>query len=460
MNIKKSLGVALGVLLVVGLGGDMAGAQSIPGPRQSRPVAVVGGTVHPVSGPVIEPGVVVFDGGRIVAVGKVGEVQVPPGAEVVEAGGKHVYPGLIDAFTDMGLTEIESIRATRDAQETGSVNPNVRAEVAVNPDSEQIPVARANGVLLTITSPRGGLVSGQSACLRMDGWTWEEMLVRGGVGMNMSWPSVSRPAPRGAGSAATGSENAAPATDPLRAVRQLMADTRAYLSARAANDRFPPDLRLEAMRGVVEGRVPMVVSADGAEAIASAVAFAAAEKLKLVILGGYEAERVAPLLREHGVAVVINGVHRNPNRRIEPYDAPFTLAARLRDAGVTYAITGNRAAAFSRNLPYHAATAAAFGLSRAEALRAITLSPAEIFGVADVVGSLDVGKEATLFIADGDILDTETLVTHAWTQGRRVDLSSRHTRLWEKYQEKYRQGRAAGIKDGEWGLRPRTETEG
>lgn len=433
---------ALAAWLMCGLGVAW-GHDSIPGPRQVRPVAVVGGTVHTVSGPVIEGGVVVFDAGRITAVGRAGEVAVPAGAEVIDASGKHVYPGLIDAYTDLGLTEIESIRATRDAQETGSVNPNVRVEVAVNPDSEQIPVARANGVLLTITSPRGGLVSGQSACLRMDGWTWEEMLVRGGVGMNMSWPSVSRPGGRtgAAAAAAAGATGSGPETtaDPLRAVRQLIADARAYLAARQADPNFPSDLRLEAMRGVVEGRVPMVVSADGAETIASAVAFAVSEKLRLVIVGGYEAERVAPLLREHGVAVVINGVHRNPNRRIEPYDAPFTLAARLRDAGVPFAITGNRAAAFSRNLPYHAATAAAFGLTRAEALRAITLSPAEIFGVADVVGSLDVGKEATLFIADGDILDTESLVTHAWTQGRSVDLTSRHTRLWQKYQEKYRQ---------------------
>lgn len=432
---------ALAAWLMCGLGVAW-GHDSIPGPRQVRPVAVVGGTVHTVSGPVIEGGVVVFDAGRITAVGRAGEVAVPAGAEVIDASGKHVYPGLIDAYTDLGLTEIESIRATRDAQETGSVNPNVRVEVAVNPDSEQIPVARANGVLLTITSPRGGLVSGQSACLRMDGWTWEEMLVRGGVGMNMNWPNVNRPGGRTASAAASaGATGSGPETtaDPLRAVRQLIADARAYLAARQADPDFPPDLRLEAMRGVVQGRVPMVVNADGAETIASAVAFAVGEKLRLVIVGGYEAERVAPLLREHGVAVVINGVHRNPNRRIEPYDGPFTLAARLRDAGVTFAITGNRAAAFSRNLPYHAATAAAFGLTRAEALRAITLSPAEIFGVADVVGSLDVGKEATLFVADGDILDTESLVTHAWTQGRSVDLTSRHTRLWQKYQEKYRQ---------------------
>lgn len=432
----------LGWLLGTGLAW---GHDSIPGPRQARPVAVVGGKVHTVAGPVIEDGVVVFEKGRITVVGRAGDVNIPAGAEVVEAAGKQVYPGLIDAYTDMGLTEIESIRATRDAQETGSVNPNARVEVAVNPDSEQIPVARANGVLLTITSPRGGLVSGQSACLRLDGWTWEEMLVRSGVGMNMSWPNVSRPSGRSsaggaAGAAAgTGAPTGESPTDPLRPVRQLLADTRAYVAARSASERFPPDVRLEAMRGVVEGRVPMVVLADAAETIASAVAFAVTERLKLVVVGGYEAERVAPLLREHGVAVIINGVHRNPNRRMEPYDAPFTLAARLRDAGVKFAITGNRAAAFSRNLPYHAATAAAYGLSREEALRAITLSPAEIFGIADVVGSLEPGKEATLFVADGDILETETLVTHAWTQGRRVDLSSRHTRLWEKYQEKYRQ---------------------
>jgi len=434
--------ISLLVAVVMACGGVVArGSDSVPGGPQTRPVAIVGGTVHTVSGGVIEGGVVVFDKGKITVVGK-GEA-VAAGTEVIDAKGKHVYPGLMDACTDLGLTEIESIRATRDAAETGSVNPNVRAERAVNPDSEQIPVARANGVLLTVTAPEGGTVSGMSACLRMDGWTWEQMLVKGATGMHMNWPNVSRPggagpARRGGGGGGAGPEVAADA-DPLRGVRKLIADSRAYAAARAADPAFPNDSRWEAMVPVVEGKVPVVVNADGAEAIASAVAFAQKEKLKLVIVGGYEAERVAALLKEHGVAVVISGVHRNPNRRMEAYDAPFTLAARLRDAGVVFAISSNRAAAFSRNLPYHAATAAAFGLTKDEAIRAITLSPAEIFGVADLVGSLAAGKEATLFIADGDILETPTQVVAAWTQGRRVDLTSRHTRLWKKYETKYEQ---------------------
>lgn len=440
---KQLAAVVLAALAVVGITAGAWASDSIPGAPQVKPIAIVGGTVHTVSGEVIEGGVVVFDKGRIVAVGK--GAAVPAGAEVVDAKGKHVYPGLVDACTDLGLTEIESIRATRDTAETGSVNPNVRAERAVNPDSEQIPVARANGVLLTITAPEGGTVSGLSACLRMDGWTWEEMLVRGATGMHMNWPSVSRPGGggggrRGVGGGGPGGGAEAPTeADPLRAVKNLIADSRAYAAARKADPAFPNDSKWNAMIPVIEGKVPIVVSADGVEAIASAVAYATKEKLKLIIVGGYDADRVAPLLKEHDVAVVISGVHRNPNRRMDPYDAPFTLAARLRDAGVKFAISSNRAAAFSRNLPYHAATAAAYGLTPDEAIRAITLSPAEIFGVADQIGSLSEGREATLFIADGNILETPTQVTAAWSAGRKVDLSSRHTRLWKKYEAKYDQ---------------------
>lgn len=425
------------IAVVLAAAGLVRASDSIPGAPQRKPIAIVGGTIHTVSGPVIEGGVLVFDKGRIVTVGK--EVAVPTGAEVIDAKGKHIYPGLMAACTDVGLMEVESVRATRDSQETGMFNPNVRAERAVNPDSEMITTTRANGVLLTIAAPEGGAVSGLGACLRLDGWTWEQMTVRGATGLHVNWPNLSRGEGRrrGPGGPGGGGEGEQ-AEDPLRALRKFFADARAYQAGRAAGTAVF-DSKWEAMLDVVAGKVPLVVNAEAADQIASAVAFCVREKLKLVINGGYDADQVAPLLKEHGVGVIIAGVQRSPRRRMDAYDAPFTLASRLRDAGVKFAIAADRGAAYVRNLPYHAATASAFGLTREEALRAITLSPAELFGVSDQVGSLETGKEATLFIADGDILDTPTQVIAAWTQGRTVDLASHHTRLWKKYETKYDQ---------------------
>lgn len=413
-------------------------SDSIPGGPQTRPVAIVNARVFTVSGPVIEQGTVVFDKGRITAVGP--GLAPPAGAEVIDAKGQHLYPGLISSASDLGLAEIGSVRATNDTRETGTFNPNVRAERAVNPDSELIPVARANGVLVSVTSPEGGLVSGTSAVLRLDGWTYEQMLVRDLAGMHLSWPQITRPEPRRRGGG--GGQTAAPEPetdrDPLRAVREFIESARAYQTYRAGGGPTA-DTKWEAVLPLLDGRVPLVVEAESADQIATAVAFAKREKLRLIISGGYDAPLVAPLLKENDVPVVVVGVQRLPRRRGDAFDAAFTVPARLRDAGVRFAIAPDRAASFARNLPYHAATAAAHGLTPAEALRAMTLSPAEIFGVADTLGSLDPGKEATIFLASGDILETPTRVTAAWTQGRRVDLTSHHTRLRDKYETKYEQ---------------------
>jgi imidazolonepropionase-like amidohydrolase len=231
----------------------------------------------------------------------------------------------------------------------------------------------------------------------------------------------------------------------LVTLRRTFQDARAYWTAKRAGGegRGPAvshDARWEAMIPVLNGELPVIVDADRAEQIQAAVAFAVEQQIKLIILGGYDAPYCADLLKQHGVPVIVSAVYRLPLRRSDPYDTPFTVAARLRTAGVKYCIAGgNRfSTANCRNLPYHAATAAAFGLPRDEALRAITLYPAQILGVADRVGSLEAGKDATLFIADGDILETPTQVEMAFIQGRQVDLSDRHKRLWKKYQEKYR----------------------
>ena len=409
----------------------------IPGAENKRPVAIVGATIHTASGEAIPGGTILFQDGRIVAVGR--RVQVPDTTLIIEAPGKHVYPGLFDAYTDMGLVEINAVRATRDRSETGPINPNVKSWVSVNPDSEIIPVTRSNGVLLTLSTPSGGLISGKSAVLQLDGWTYEDLTLRSDVGMHVNWPNMSPVIEWHTEQSAR--EQIEARDRALRRLRDTFDDVRAYQKARAAEGSSQDvDSRWEAMLPVIDGDLPLIVVADGLQQIQAAVAFAEQQNVRLILYGGYDAPLCTELLKKHDVPVILRGVYRLPRRRSEPYDTPFTIAARLHEAGIKFCISGGGrfGASNVRNLPYHAATAAAFGLTRGEALKSITLYPAQILGVDNQVGSLDQGKQATLFLADGDILETPTQVEAAFIQGRAVDLNDRHKRLWKKYQEKYR----------------------
>lgn len=409
----------------------------IPGDVQKQPIVIVGATIHPVSVPPIENGMIVFDGGRIVQVGT--DVDIPNGAKKIDATGKHVYPGLINTDGVLGLIEVNSVRATDDTGEVGELNMNARAEVAINPDSELIPVTRSGGVLMSLTAPRRGLITGTSALLQLDGWTTEDMTLHAPAGMHVRWPSL-----READHHDEAKESAdltKQQEERMRKLEDAFVRAAAYQKARAADADQPIDLRWEAMLPVLRGEVPIIVDAERASQIQSAVAFANRHQLKLIIDGGSDAAECAALLKSQQVPVIVSGVYRNPLRRHQAYDDAFTLPARLRKAGVQFCISGRTRfdAANIRNLPYHAAMAIAFGLSEQDALSAITLWPAEILGVAGNVGSLDAGKLATLIIADGDIFHTATNITHAWIQGRQVDLSDRHKRLNQKYLERLRQ---------------------
>ena len=424
--------------LLIGLSSSVVALASpeIPGAPQTVPIALVGGTVHPVSGPSIEDGVVLFRRGRISYVGR--RRSFPEDTEIIEIAGKHVFPGLCDAYTNLGLVEVNRVRASVDHAEAGQLNPNVRAQVAVNPDSELIPVTRSNGVLLAVTVPTGGLMAGKSAVLQLDGWTYEDLTVKAEVGLHINWPSIS-PTNEWWVERSTASR-LKQSTEALRALQQAFDDARAYHRSRQTGSSQPADIRWEAMGPVIKGELPLIVTANELQQIQDAVAFAVRNKVRLIIYGGYDAAHCAATLVEHGVAVIVGNVYRLPRRRDDDYDAAYTLPDRLRRAGVKFCISGSGrfGAANVRNLPYHAATAVAYGLPREDALRAITLSPAEILGTSDRVGALEKGKDATLFVANGDPLLTATRVEAAYIQGRRVQLSDRHKRLWRKYREKYR----------------------
>jgi imidazolonepropionase-like amidohydrolase len=440
---------------------DVRASDIVPGPPQTKPIALVGGTVYPVSGEPIENGIVIFEDGKITYVGPA-EIQLPTGAESIDCAGKRIYPGLFDAASQIGLVEIGAVRATVDRNEAGDVNPNAQSHVSFNPDSELIPVARANGVLLSHVLPGGGLVSGQGAVMQLDGWTYEDMTLAAPTCIRLNWPTM---LPRQSWYIqASAQEQIERRDEEMQAIEDLFDQAERYAAALEAarletaptsqpassptrpegengeGKKIPAfDAKLEAMVPLLRGEVPLLVAADESGQIQAAVAFAKRRGLKLTLLGGIDAAKCVDLLKENDVAVILEGTQRLPNGRDDAYDEPFALPATLAEAGVRFAIAANREPAFARNLPYHAAMAVAFGLPEAEALASMTLWPAEILGVADKVGSLEAGKDATLFVADGDILETPTHVTHAWVQGRRLDLSSKHTQLWEKYKQRYGQ---------------------
>ncbi len=426
-----SLTLLLTSLLLVPAAADDA----VPGAPQRKPIALVGGTIHPVIGEPIERGTLLFDKGKLVAVGP--RVKLPTGTRVVDIEGKHVYPGMFEAHSSLGLTEISAVRAMRDHSEAGSLNPNVKAQVSVNPDSALIPVTRSNGVLLALSAPQGGLVSGRTAVLQLDGWTYEDLTLKPNAALQINWPRM-EPVFRAPGDEPA-REQREERDSALTELRKLFKDAHVYAKGRAAGtQKF--DIRLESMIPVVKGEIPLLVRADRLNQIQSAVMFAVEQDVRLMILGGYDAPHCARLLKQHNVPVIVSAVHRRPRRRSDDYDAPYTLAARLHQAGVQYCISGtDRSDTWNaRNLPYEAARAVAFGLPADEGLKAVTLYPAQIFGVDKQVGSLEVGKDATIFVSTGDPLETDTQITHAWVQGREVDLNDRHKRLYKKYSEKYR----------------------
>ncbi len=401
--------------------------------RNARIVTVTNG--------VIERGTIVIKDGRIAAVGA--NVAVPKDARVIDATGLSVYPGLIDANTILGLSEVGQVNATQDTTEIGDFNANMKALTAINPHSELIPVARMNGVTTVLTCPRGGMISGQCALINLDGWTQHEMKLLAPAAMQLNYPTLGF---RGFGGFAQvfGQPNEQMRQQRERQIENLrrkLEDAAAYAQAKeaAARDKSVPartvDLGLEAMLPALRGETPVLVSADREREIKGALELAEKYKLKLIISGGDEAAKLAKQLKEKNIPVILGSVYGLPSGEDAPYDESYARAAELHKAGVKFAFsTGD--ASNVRLLPYQAGTAAAFGLPKEEALKGVTLYPAQIFGVDKLVGSIEAGKLANLVVTDGDILEFRTKVRHMFIAGRQVDLSNKHQRLYDKFKDR------------------------
>ncbi len=407
------------------------------------PLVISGARVVTVSGAILENASVVIQDGKISSVGS--GLTAPAGARTIDGRGKTVYPGLFDGLTYLGLAEVtQGAAGTVDMNETGDVNPHARVWVALHPDSELLSVARAYGITNALTAPgtaQGGasLIAGQSAVIRTVGDTPRALTVKAPIAMHMRFPSGAPVI-----DFSQGPPNLEPKTFEQRVTERkknqekellrlkgLLEEARAYGEGLASGASLKVDLPMEALALAASGKIPVVMRANAEADIRGAIKFAAANKLKLIIAGAAEAWRCVDDLKKNEVAVLIS-VDQVPSREADPYDAAYATAATLHKAGVRFAIVTDDASN-SRNLPFEAAMAFAYGLPREAALRAITLSPAEIFGVASALGSIEVGKAATLIVTNGDILDHRTNVTMVIIDGKETSLDNKHQRLYDRY---------------------------
>ncbi|HKK92864.1 MAG TPA: amidohydrolase family protein [Longimicrobiales bacterium] len=430
------MGMAVAGALVLGSAVEAAAQVRMTSPPQSQPIAITGATIHTVANGTIENGTIVFEGGVITAVGA--DVQVPAGAQVVDGAGKHIYPGLIDAYSQVGISEIGSVDVSSDVNEIGNFNPNVRAELAVNAESRHIGTTRSAGVLVTLTTPGGGLVSGMSSAMNMEGWTWEDMSLKSEAALNVSWPNPNAGRFRGFGG---NNANRPTYAEQVQELKAFFADARAYRDAKASGERILTDSRYESMIKVLDREIPVIVAADGISEINDAITWAQEEDIDLVIRGGGDAIYVADRLVANDIPVILTETMDAPGRSYEGYDGAYARAAELHEAGVTFAISGGSSAAYSNRLPWEAGVAIAFGLPEDEAIRAVTQNAANIMGIGDRVGTLEPGKDATLLVTTGNPLDMMNDIEQMYIQGRELDQMDIHRWFFEKYMAKIAQMR-------------------
>lgn len=425
----KSIIYSLLLLLILPLH-----AQQTPADKQSQTIVIGQGTAHIGNGEVIENAVIIIKDGKINQIGKASEV--PPikmeNVKLINAKGKHIYPGFIAPNSTLGLVEIDAVRATDDEDEIGSYLPHIRSLIAYNAESKVVESMRPNGVLLGQITPRGGRISGTSSVVQFDAWNWEDAALKVDDGLHINWPSNFTYSWR--------EREYSPNKNYQEQIEDLSAfflKSKAYFNADAAE----MNTVFEAMMPVFDGDKKVFMHVDSEKGILDALAFKSKFDLKhLVIVGGAEAHKVADELKAAGIPVLVQRVHKIPQFEGDDYDLPYKLPKLLHDAGILVGLenSGQMERMNARNLPFYAGTAVAYGLDKKEALKMITLNTAKILGIDDIAGSLEKGKHATLFISEGDALDMRgNIVTHAFIQGRNINLETHQTELYERYSEKY-----------------------
>lgn len=412
-------------------------AQQTPASKQTKDFAIVGATAHIGNGTVIENSIIVVSNGKITTIGPEASTPLTRQAmDIIDAKGKHVYPGFIVSNGTLGLVEVDAVKASNDLSEMGTFNPHVRSIIAYNAESKVIESMRPNGVLLGQVVPRGGRITGTSSIVQYDAWNWEDAAIKMDDGIHINWPnSFSR------GRWWLGED---PGLKPNKNYTKQVKELTDYFNESKSYNKGNEDehhLPYKSMSGLFDGSKHLYINADDEKSITDAVNFAKAQGIsKLTIVGGYQAANVANLLKQNDVSVMLQRVHTRPELEDHDYDYTFKQAKLLVDAGVLVSLepSGQMERMNSRNLPFYAGTTVAYGLTKEQALQLITENAAKIMGIDGMYGTLEVGKSATLFISEGDALDMRTnQLTHAFIDGRNLSLETHQTKLWKRYSEKY-----------------------
>lgn len=408
----------------------------VPAPPQKAAILILGATAHLGNGQTIANSAIAFENGKLTLVADATVIRFDRSkyGKIYDAAGKHVYPGFIAPNTRIGLEEIEAARPTLDYAELGAYNPNLRTLIAYNTDSELIPTIRSNGILLTQATPEGGVIAGSSSVMQLDAWNWEDATLRSDDGIWVNWPSMRSFGGFGAGGPDV-KKNEQYDKD-VQALRSFFEEAQAYAKQQAPTVK---NLKFEAMRGLFDKKQNLYVRTDNGKTIQEAVLFAESFGIRVVIAGGEDSWLVADFLKSHEVPVVLGLTQALPSRDDDDVDQRFKTAAQLYEKGVLFAFTSNGSWR-QRNLPFQAGQACGFGLPKEAAVSALTLNTAKILGIDQTCGSLEQGKDATLFISEGDALDMRScVVTAAFIQGRELNLDNKHKQLARRFEEKYRQ---------------------
>ncbi len=431
------------IFLSVIFGGVMiANSQSnvLPAAKQKTPIVVSNATIHTGNGEVMENATIVIVDGKISAVGK--NITAPSGAEVIDAKGKHIYPGIILPTSNLGLVEISAVKASSDVREIGDLNPNIRSLVAYNTDSKVINTLRSNGILMANIVPQGSFLAGSSSVVQLDAWNWEDAAVQADGGMHLYMPTLMPRPSFGRFGGGPGGPNAGTQSDPVKEgfeqiekLKMFFKEAKAYLASPAHDE---TNLKFESLKNLFAKKQKFYVHGNTVKQMLVSLDFVKEFGFDLVIVGGSESYQIADLLKQHNVSVILNQMHSMPTSSDDDIDQPYKSAAALQKAGVLFSISDDDPQTRGRNIMFNAGTAATYGLTKEQALAAITLNAAKIMGVADKTGSIEVGKEANFIISSGDILDMRTNnVTDAFIQGRKINLDDKQKQLNDRYEQKY-----------------------
>ena len=412
-------------------------AQQTPAPKQSEAVTIVGAKAHLGNGEVIENSLIIFENGKITQVFDALTTKIQYRGQIINAEGKHVYPGFIAPNSTLGLVEISSVRATDDDEEIGEMLPHIRSLIAYNAESKIVESMRPNGVLMGQITPRGGTISGTSSIVQFDAWNWEDAVIKEDDGIHINWPNSFTSGKWWEGEPRGMKPNKDYAEQVMN-LKRFFQNSRAYI----AGDQKEVHLPFKAMGGVFSGEKKVFIHVNGEKEILDVLEFKKEQNLKdLVLVGANDAHRVADKIKENNVAVLAKRPHSNPNQDDEDYDFSYKNAKLLHDSGVLVGLesSGQMETMNTRNLPFYAGTVAGTGMDKEEALKLITSNTAKILGIDDMVGTIERGKDATLFISEGDALDMRgNVLIKAWIQGREVSLDSHQTKLYQRYSDKFK----------------------